>query len=147
MDDNISVMIPPDRSWGQNKDCNCQQRLPGKQPAQPNAFMPTANFRAILIVLVIVGVAPQRVEPRHFQINANSVTIAAIALAEAPASIPSFQASTRHELANQFNLTKPWLSEPLLLLLMGALLITVGASIRRLTRSRHQPRAVETRQT
>src|SRR5437868_10917788 len=99
--------------------------------------MPTQILRTFLAVIVIVvaGAVPPRA-PYHFPTNADSAGMADIVLAETPASSPSLPVITPHPSANQLNVTGPTISEPLLLLLMGTLLIAVGTGIRRLTKSR-----------
>lgn len=109
--------------------------------------MPIAILRTVLALVVIVGAVPQSGALRHFPARADSQHIADVALAETTASSPALPAIAPHPSANQFNITQPRLSEPLLLLLTGMLLIAVGTSLRRLTRSRRQPRTARTRQT
>jgi hypothetical protein len=85
--------------------------------------------------MVVAGAVPQRA-PHHSPTSADSAGMADVVLAETPASSPSLHAIAQHPSANQLNVTGPVFSEPLLLLLMGTLLIAVGSSIRRLTKSR-----------
>ena len=97
-------------------------------------------------MIVVAGAVPPRA-PHQFPTNADSAGMADIVLAETPASSPSLPVITPHPSANQLNVTGPTTSEPLLLLLMGTLLIAVGTSIQRLTKTRRPTRAAVPRQT
>jgi hypothetical protein len=110
--------------------------------------MPTRILRTFLaiIVMVLAGAVPQRA-PHHFPTSADSAGMADIVLAETSASSPSLHTIAQHPSANQLNVTRPTLSEPLLLLLMGTLLIAVGTSIQRLTKTRRTTRTAVPRQT
>ena len=95
--------------------------------------------------MILVGAVPQRT-PQRFPTSADSAGMADV-LAETSASSPSLHAIAQHPSANQLNVTRPTLSEPLLLLLMGTLLIAVGTSIQRLTKTRRTTRTAVPRQT
>jgi hypothetical protein len=99
-----------------------------------------------IIVIVSAGAVSPRA-PHHLPTDAAGAGIADIVLAETSAANPPLLAIAQHPAANQLNVIGHTFSEPLLLLLMGSLLIGVGSSIRRLTRSRRGTRAAVPRQT
>ena len=96
--------------------------------------------------MILAGAVPQHA-PHRSPTTADSAGMADVVMAETSASSPSLHAIAQHPSANQLNVTRPTLSEPLLLLLMGTLLIAVGTSIQRLTKTRRTTRTAVPRQT
>jgi hypothetical protein len=98
------------------------------------------------MVMIVAGAVPQRA-PHHSPTNADSAGMADVVMAETSASSPSLPVIAQPPSANQLNVTGQTFSEPLLLLLMGTLLIAVGTSIRRLTKSNRPTHAAVPRRT
>ena len=98
------------------------------------------------MVIVVAGAVPQRA-PHHSPTSADSAGMADVVLAETSAPNSSLHAIAQRPSANPLNVTKSNFSEPLLLLLMGTLLIAVGTSIQRLTKTRRPTPAAVPRQT
>ena len=97
------------------------------------------------MVMVVAGALPQHA-PQPPVIAADRADGAVIGPAETPVSGPSLEAAQSASVS-PISVTKIITSEPLLLLLMGALLIALAGSIRRLTKSRAKPHAGLPRRT
>jgi len=98
------------------------------------------------MVMILAGTLPQRAS-HQVAVNADSSSVSNTVRFESSASSPSLLGIAPFPSANQLSVIGHTVSEPLLLLLMGALLIAVGTSIRRLTAARRATRAAVPRQT
>ena len=98
------------------------------------------------MVMILAGTVPQRAS-HQVAAEAVSSSVSDTVRFETSSSSPSLLGIAQHPSANQLSVIGHTVSEPLLLLLMGALLIVVGASIRRLTASRRATPTAVPRQT
>lgn len=98
------------------------------------------------MVMILAGTVPQRTSHQVAAEAASSSVSDTVRFAISTSS-PPLLGIAQHPSTNQLSVIGHTFSEPLLLLLMGALLIAVGTSIRRLTASRRATRAAVPRQT
>src|SRR5581483_11377811 len=98
--------------------------------------MPIGILKSLFAVMLMIGAGalPQRT-PQTTVATTARADAAALTPAEASVSGAAPEAAQPASV-NPVSLTKTVTSEPLLLLLMGALLIALGGSIRRFTKSR-----------